>query len=217
MRLLALYLTSITCGFCMMALELLGARLVQPVFGSSVDVWAAIITVFILSLSIGYVIGGRVADRAKGNLPLAWVILAAGIFYCLIPIYALRFNEALGPEIHAAKWGVLLAGLVLFLPPSLLLGCVSPMLVKLVFTSADRVGQTTGTLYAVGSFGNVLGILVADYVLLAYAPLNPTLIGMGAALLALGLLHLAIRVEATNAGNKPSGDTTAIANSGNSL
>ena len=65
MRLVALYTTSIICGFCMMALEMLGGRYVQNFFGSSIDVWAAIISVFILSLSIGYVIGGRIADQAK--------------------------------------------------------------------------------------------------------------------------------------------------------
>ncbi len=50
MRLQALYLTSILCGFCLMAMEILASRLIQPVFGSSVDVWAAIISIFILSL-----------------------------------------------------------------------------------------------------------------------------------------------------------------------
>ena len=78
MRLIALYATSIIAGFCMMALEIMGGRVLQPVFGSSIDVWAAVISVFILSLSIGYVIGGRIADHAKTNAPLGWMILAAG-------------------------------------------------------------------------------------------------------------------------------------------
>ena len=196
MRLAFLYLTSISCGFCMMALEIIGARALFPAFGSSVDVWAAVISVFILSLSVGYVLGGRIADKSRTNTALGWVILAAGAFYCLLPIYALGFSEALGPEIHQARWGVLLAALVLFLPPSLLLGMVSPMLVKLVFVDAQKVGSTTGLLYAIGSFGNVVGILVADYVLLAYVTLNHSLIGMGIALGIVGALHLLRRVEA---------------------
>src|SRR3954470_3985849 len=89
MRLTALYLTSITCGFCMMALEILGGRFIQPVFGSSIDVWAAIISGFILSLSIGYVAGGRVADRSHSNGPLGWVIVLAGVFFLLTPVYGM--------------------------------------------------------------------------------------------------------------------------------
>ncbi len=200
MRLTALYLTSILCGFCMMALEILGGRMLQPVFGSSIDVWAAIISVFILSLSIGYVLGGRLADRARTNLALGWMILLAGVFFCLLPIYALKFSDALGESIQYARWGVLVGALVLFLPPSLLLGSVSPMLVKLVFVDATRVGRTTGTLYAIGSFGNVLGILVTDYIFLQHFPLNQTVLVMGVLLCALGLVHIFLRVQAAVGG-----------------
>jgi len=195
MRLLALYATSILAGFCMMALEIMGGRVLQPVFGSSIDVWAAIISVFILSLSIGYVIGGRIADRARTNAALGWMILAAGICYCLIPVWSLPF---LGDGIHTSRAGVLLAGLVLFLAPSLLLGAVSPILVRLVFVSAEQVGRTTGTLYAVGSVGNVLGVLVTDYVLLRYFEQNPSLYAMGIILCVLGIGHLAKPVSTTS-------------------
>ncbi len=197
MRLTALYLTSITCGFCMMALEILGGRFIQPIFGSSIDVWAAIISVFILSLSIGYVAGGRIADRSHTNAALGWVILTAGVFFCLTPVYGMPLMLALGEDVHTARWGVLLAAMLLFLLPSLLLGMVSPILVKLVFTGADKVGSTTGTLYAIGSVGNVLGILVSDYVLLAYVSLNTNILVMGAVLCVLGLLHLLKPMHAT--------------------
>ncbi len=197
MRLFAIYATSITCGFCLMALEILGARLLYPSFGSSIDVWAAIITVFILSLSIGYVIGGRIADKSSDNRALAWIVLGAGVLYLTLPIYALSASEALGDAMGDLRFGVLVAGLVLFLLPSLLLGMVSPVLVKLAFVSAERVGRTTGTLYAIGSVGNVLGILVTDYVLLEHVPLNANLLWMGCVLVVTGLLHLALRLQAT--------------------
>jgi hypothetical protein len=93
---------------------------------------------------------------------------------------------------------VLLAALILFLPPSMLLGTVSPILVKLVFTNAAHVGRTTGTLYAIGSLGNVMGILVADYLLLVYFSLNANILSMGVILGALGLAHLAIRLPAAS-------------------
>jgi len=202
-RLFAIYATSITCGFCLMALEILGARFLYPSFGSSIDVWAAIITVFIASLSIGYVIGGRIADRSSDNRALAWIVLGAGALYLTLPIYALSASEALGGAMGQLRFGVLVAGLVLFLLPSLLLGMVSPVLVKLAFVSAERVGRTTGTLYAIGSIGNVLGILVTDYVLLEHVRLNVNLLWMGCLLVITGLLHLALRLRATGQSDQP--------------
>lgn len=196
MRQICLYVTSILAGFCMMALEIMGGRLLQPVFGSSIDVWAAIITVFILSLSIGYVVGGRIADKAKTNQVLGWILLAAGACYLVIPPVALPFMEAIPESIKTARWGVLVAALVLFLLPSMLLGMISPILVKLVFLGAERVGRTTGTLYAIGSFGNVLGILVSNYVLLQYVDLNHNILVMGVVLGVLGVAHLAKRIDA---------------------
>jgi len=153
--------------------------------------------VFIASLSIGYVIGGRIADKSSDNRALAWIALGAGVLYLTLPIYALSASEALGEGMGQLRFGVLVAGLVLFLLPSLLLGMVSPILVKLAFISAERVGTTTGTLYAVGSIGNVLGILVTDYVLLEHVPLNANLLWMGCILVVTGLLHLAWRLQAS--------------------
>ncbi len=199
MRLYILYLTSILCGFCMMSLEMLGGRFLQPVFGTGIDVWSAIITVFILSLSIGYVIGGRIADRSQSNLPLGLIITVSGIFYLLLPTYAKPFTEMMGGSggtLHDQAISVLIAAMALFFCPSLLLGCVSPMLVKLVFTTAAKVGRTTGTLYAIGSFGNVLGILFTTYVLLTAFSLNGNMIGLGVILCLTGLAHVFIRTSA---------------------
>ncbi len=210
MRIPALYLTSITCGFCLMALEIMGARMLFPSFGSSIDVWAAIIAVFILSLSVGYVLGGRIADRTTGNATLGWVIVGAAAMYLLLPAWAQPFCESLGKDIHTARWGVLLAAMVLFFPPSLLLGMISPMLVKLVFVSAERVGTTTGTLYAIGSVGNVLGILVTDFVLLAYVEINPAIWAMGIVMALLGLAHIFVRISAAPS----TGGTTTVAAAG---
>lgn len=196
MRLIALFATSIVSGFCLMALEIVGARLLYPSFGSSVDVWAAVISVFILSLSVGQLVGGWLADRTRTNLALGWVVVIAGVVFCTLPIYALRVSETLGHEMDGARFGALAGALVLFFAPSVLLGMTLPMMVKLVFTSAHRLGRTIGTLYAIGSVGNVCGILVTDYLLLGHLPLNTNLIGMGGVLLLVGLGHVAYRIDA---------------------
>lgn len=211
-RTYALYLTSIITGFCMMALEIVGARILFPGFGSSIDVWAAIISVFILSLSVGYWLGGRIADRARSNSTLGAVIVASGVFYALLPMYGIPLIDAFPMSLQTAKVGVLVAALILFLPPSLLLGTVSPMLVRLVFTGEERVGRTTGTLYAIGSVGNVLGVLSADYLLLPNFTLNGSIQTMGGVLIILGSIHLAKRIPTSgNEVSAPAADDSAEA------
>ena len=187
----AIFTTSILAGFCMMALQIIGGRYLYPDFGTSVDVWAAIISVFIMSISIGAWMGGRIADRSGSNRPLGWVLVAAAVFYLLLPLYGRGFSQALGPTIHNARPGSLLAALVLFMPPSLLLGCVTPMLVKMLHSAGRKVGKATGTLIFVSNIGSVAGILVADYIMLVSFSLNTNVIGMGIILGGVGVCHLA--------------------------
>lgn len=191
----ATFATSVMCGFCLMALEIVGARVLYPSFGSSIDVWAAVITVFILSLSVGQIAGGWLADRTATNAPLGWVIIAAGAVFCVLPVYMLHASLAVADATGGARSGALFAALALFFAPSVLLGMVLPMAVKLVFVRPERIGRTVGTLYAVGSVGNVAGILVTDYVLLVHLPLNTNLIVLGTSLSVVGVAHLAVRVR----------------------
>ena len=102
---------------------------------------------------------------------------------------------------------MLLTSIVLFLPPSLLLGCVSPLLVRLVFVDATRVGRTTGALYAIGSIGNVMGILIADYILLEHFDIWQILVGMGFVLAATGMAHLIVPLTAHGVDAAGSADT----------
>lgn len=198
-RIATIYLTSIVCGFCMMALEIVGGRLLYPSFGSSVDVWAAIISVFILSLSVGYWGGGILADRMRSSVVLGYVVTLAAVFYLLLPIYARPAAAAIENVLQGTRFGSLPAAVVLFLPPSMLLGGVSPMLIRLAFTDAARVGRITGTLYAIGSLGNVLGVLVTNYLLLSHLSDNASIMILGGALAVVGLSHLALRMPVIQA------------------
>ena len=58
-----LLLTALVTGAVVMALEILGSRLLAPVFGSSLFVWGALIGVILAAMSSGYAFGGWVSDR----------------------------------------------------------------------------------------------------------------------------------------------------------
>ena len=70
--------TAFTTGAVVMALEILGSRLLAPVFGSSLFVWGALIGVVLAAMSSGYAAGGWLADR---NAPQRVVALLLPIIH----------------------------------------------------------------------------------------------------------------------------------------
>ena len=67
-------------GFAILVLELLGTRLLRPGFGGGIDVWAAMISVTLLALSMGYAHGGFLAGRVEEEDWLASSFLFAAFF-----------------------------------------------------------------------------------------------------------------------------------------
>lgn len=180
------YVTGFSAGFCMMGLEILAGPLLEPAFGEGKDVWAGIISVFILSLSIGYSLGGWVADRFDTRRSLGVVLLLAGILYCTMPLYAWTLIDALHASILELRAGALIASMLLFFLPSVLVGMVTPMLVKLMFQGIKELGRTTGLIYSVAAVGNVVGVLFTNFILVDVFGLSSSLVGMGLVLTLIG-------------------------------
>jgi len=178
----------VVSGAVMMGLEMTGSRILAIHFGSSIYVWGAIIGVFLAALSIGYYSGGMLADRRPSFYPLNALLLLAGGWLMLIPFYAnpvcrllLRFNpgERLGP---------LLATLILFGGPSVLLGMVSPYAVRLAAQTVERIGNVSGSLYALSTFGSIAGTLLTAFWLVPALGVRALLQIFGLCLLVLPLI-----------------------------
>jgi spermidine synthase len=175
-------------GAVLMGLEMTGSRILAIHFGSSIYVWGAIIGVFLAALSIGYYSGGRIADRRPTFYPLNVLLLFAGGWLMLIPFYAnpvcrllLRFSpgERLGP---------LLATVILFGGPSVLLGMVSPYAVRLAAQTVERIGNVSGSLYALSTFGSIAGTLLTAFWLVPALGVRALLQILGLCLLLLPLI-----------------------------
>lgn len=175
-------------GAAVLAVELLGTRVLGPFYGVSLFLWSALITVTLLALSVGYAIGGRMADRGPRIERLCLVLLAAGAWLLALPWLrdpVLRLCEPLG--LRAA---VLVASLALFALPLALLGMVAPYAIRLRAASLDEVGRTAGNLYALSTIGSVLAALLTGFVLIPYVGVGKLLFLVGAVLVVLGLLGL---------------------------
>jgi spermidine synthase len=176
-----------TAGAVLMGLEIAGSRVLTPHFGNSVFVWGSLISVFLIALSVGYYLGGKLADRRPSQRLLnsicvavsAWIFLLAAIGH---PVCEGLFQAGLGEQS-----GPLLASAVLFLPPSVALGMVSPFSIRIAATGISSLGQVSGTLYALSTAGSIVGTLLTTFVLIP-------LIGVTAILRILGLAMLLISV-----------------------
>lgn len=151
-----------------MIFELAGSRLMAPYFGSSIYVWTGIIGIIMGSLSLGYWLGGRLADQGASHETYSRIIFLSGltVFWTMLVkdyVPALFQTKMLPVEL-----GALLAALFLFAPASFLLGIVSPYAVRLKLTSLDTSASTVGNLYAASTVGSVGGTFAAGYFLIPF-------------------------------------------------
>ena len=162
-----LYFIVFVCGGAVLAIEILGTRIIGPFYGVSLFLWSALISVTLVALSIGYIIGGRIADRKKNYSVLSLIIFLAGLITLLIPLlrnFVIELTEPMG-----LRASVLLSAFILFFIPLALLGMVSPYAVKLRTGSLDEIGTRTGDLYAVSTIGSVLAALLTGFILIPVA------------------------------------------------
>jgi spermidine synthase len=167
-------------GAVLMSLEIVGSRLLAPHFGNSVYVWGSLISVFLIALSIGYWVGGHLADRKPSIMMLAGISLASAIFIFLIPLIGHPLCRTLLAWGLGEQSGPLVAASILFLPPSFILGMVSPFSVRLMAKNVQSVGRTAGSLYALSTIGSIVGTLSTTFVLIPFVGVSWILKCLGA-------------------------------------
>jgi hypothetical protein len=186
-----LYIVAGWSGCFVMAVELLGGRLLAPFFGSSIYVWGAIITVFMLALSLGYLIGGRWSLRQPSLTRLALILLAAAITALPVVLGADQLLDWLSTRTSDPRLGSLLGSLILFLVPTVISGMVSPYAVRLLVQDRHGSGERAGRLYFVSTFGSALGTLLTSFYLVLHFEVNQILWSMLAISVLIGLAALA--------------------------
>ena len=175
------------CGAAVMVLEMVGARIVAPYFGSSIVVWTALIGTVLASLSLGYWWGGRIADRNPSLVTLGRIVLFSGLCIGLVAVAKSMILDFWGLETTPIYVAATAANLVLFAPASILLGMISPYAVRLKMVAVDRAGSTAGRLYALSTLGSIVGTFLAGFFLIAVMGSTSILILLSAMLIVLSL------------------------------
>ncbi len=179
------YLTAAISGGTVMMIELLGTRVIGPYYGVSMIVWSSLLSTALLALSIGYVVGGRLADTAPW-LRLSHILLVTAVLIGIIPLISKPVQIA--SNVLGLRWGALISAFLLFTPCLLTLGMVGPYVIKMATRGLDRVGRTAGTVYAISTLGSVLGTLLLGFYLLPLFGTQSIIISLSFMLLVLSFL-----------------------------
>jgi hypothetical protein len=167
------------CGAIVMSFEILGSRVLAPNFGSSVFVWGSLISVFLAGLSAGYYLGGRISDINPSSRKLSLMIIVPGFLFVSFPLYSGPISDWIFIQDLGVRLSPLLASSALFLLPSVFLGIVSPYTAKLMICSLHTSGKTIGTLYALSTFGSIMGTLVTSFYLITIAGVSSLIMWQG--------------------------------------
>jgi hypothetical protein len=165
-------------GFFVMAVELLGGRLLAPTFGSSIYVWGAIITVFMLALSLGYLAGGRYSMLTPSVRRLGVILIIAALTVVPLLSFAEPMLDALSLAVPDPRFGSLLSAVALFFVPTFFSGMVSPYAVRLLVQDRNSSGRHAGQLYFVSTFGSAAGTLLTSFYLVLWLEVNQILLGL---------------------------------------
>ena len=185
-----IFFLAFSSGFSIMGIELLGGRILAPYFGSSVHIWGSIITVFMLSLSFGYLLGGKLSIRHPSLTKYGLIFLVASIMVLPIALFAEPIMAFIFSHIEDSRYGSLLASTALFFIPTIILGMISPYSVRLLVTNSERSGQVAGGLYFVSTLGSALGTIITSFYMVLAFDVNAIILGFAGVLGTLGLIAI---------------------------
>ena len=181
-------------GACSLAVELSASRLLAPYFGTSLFVWANLIGLILLYLTLGYYLGGKLADRFPRPRMLYLMTTIAAFLISIIPFLSrpiLSWSQSAFSSFSIGVfYGSLVGVILLFAIPMILLGCVSPFAIRLRIEGVGRSGRTAGDLYAISTAGSILGTFIPVLWLIPAIGTYRTFFTFAVALLVISIIGL---------------------------
>ena len=185
-----LIITALATGAVVMALEIVGSRLLAPVFGNSLFVWGALIGVILAAMSSGYAFGGWVSDRYPGAQVLARLLLFSGAWTFLIAWLGQPVLFKVASAIEDPRWGPCVAAALLLGPPAFGLSGVLPALLRLAVSDFEYFGRHTGRMIALSTVGSLAGTWGTAFFFLSWIGSQALVAWLGAIQAGLGLWWL---------------------------
>jgi spermidine synthase len=179
-----IYVVAFITGAIVMSFEMLGSRYLNPYFGNGIYTWAALISTVLAALTVGYFIGGFVADRMPSAALLGAAVGVASLYLLLLPGFAEAVLSFVSDQVADVRLGSLYAALAIMFVPVTLLGVYSPFAIRLVLSATGHSGTVSGAVYGVSTAGSIAGTLGTTFFLIPA-------IGTRAITLTLGVVGIA--------------------------
>lgn len=192
------YSVAFLSGGVLLGLEIVASRILAPYFGNSVYVWGSLISVFLLALSIGYWLGGIQADKRPSLVVLAKILASAAVCILVLPLVYLPVGKYIADLGLEFRFSVLLISMLFFLVPSVLMGMVSPFVIKLSATGLDEIGRTAGRVYAISTLGSISGAIAVSFFFIQWLGTRAIVVVLGLILLLLALACMAYERKYTS-------------------
>lgn len=189
-----LYLTVFVSGLTSLAIEMAASRLLGNYFGASNLIWASIIGLILIYLTVGYFLGGRWADRSPRHETFFKILAWSALLIGLVPLASrpiLRLAATAFDTIQLGGMvGAFVAVLILFSIPITLLGTASPFAIRLSLLDARQAGSVAGRMYAISTLGSFVGTFLPVLITIPLVGTYRTFIGFGLLLLSVALIGL---------------------------
>jgi MFS family permease len=197
---IATFLLVFLGGFVVMVLEMIGVLYLAKDFGGSFYVWTSQIGVILTALSLGYAIGGSLADRFQRTAFLAAPLAIAGIFIFFIPQISPPLIDAIvnrhppGQDISMLwiKLDPAFGSAVIFFLPCFVLAILAPYMIRITARRLEKVGAVSGLIYAASTAGSIGGVFISGYIFIDYLTVTAIFRAMGVLVLFLAGLALAM-------------------------
>lgn len=174
-----------------MGFQLLASRLLNPYFGSAIDVWAWLISTFLAAFSCGAILGGWICGvpaPSRHRTQIAISSLAVATLWLTS-----RYGRGLIHQIEASmapgQMPIVLSCFLIFFPPIICVSSFIPQCVQHVAAWGVIPGRASGLVYGISTMGNILGVLLTAFVLIPRIPVS-TLLTVWAVVAAVALMSL---------------------------
>ena len=171
-----------------MGLELVAARVLSPYVGSSNVVWTSIIGIILMSMSLGYWLGGKKADQDAGIDKLSDILILAAISTSLIPILETILIKNLAGAVGNLILAAILCAILVFSIPSFILAMISPFAVKIKSKEDNEIGSLSGRVSSLSTIGSITGTFLMGFILIPNIGVSNINIGVTLALVVMSVL-----------------------------
>jgi len=151
-----------------MSLEMLASRYLNPYFGGTIFTWAALISVVLLAMMVGYFTGGYSVDKIKSPYILEGLIIVAALYLLCLPYFVDPLLEWVVGAIEDVKLGALVGAFIITGPPVACLSTFTPIAIGRTLSDLNETGRISGTIFATSTFGNIFGTLLTSFYLIPH-------------------------------------------------